>query len=102
MMVGTCDVRQRREDVRQAHESRGRRQDRNARDERAVLHGALVVRRASRRPTSREIIVSVLLGNPENWHLRGHEAARRMIDRAIRRAPDRERRSREAPAMPRR
>ena len=30
-----------------------------------------------------EIIVSVLLGNPESWHLRGHEAARRMIDRAI-------------------
>ena len=37
-----------------------------------------------------EIIVSVLLGNPENWHLRGHEAARKLIDRAIRRAPDRE------------
>lgn len=37
-----------------------------------------------------EIIVSVLLGNPENWHLRGHEAARKMIDRAIRRAPDRD------------
>jgi len=30
-----------------------------------------------------QIIVSVLLGNPENWHLRGHEAARRMIDRAL-------------------
>ena len=30
-----------------------------------------------------QIIVSVLLGNPENWHLRGHEAARRLIDRAI-------------------
>jgi len=37
-----------------------------------------------------EIIVSVLLGNPENWHLRGHEAARKLIDRAIRRAPDRD------------
>jgi peptidoglycan glycosyltransferase len=31
-----------------------------------------------------KIIVSVVLGNPENWHLRGHEAARRLIDRAIR------------------
>jgi cell division protein FtsI/penicillin-binding protein 2 len=31
-----------------------------------------------------EIIVSVLLGNPESWHLRGHEAAKRMIDRALR------------------
>lgn len=30
-----------------------------------------------------QIIVSVLLGNPENWHLRGHQAARRMIDRAL-------------------
>jgi len=30
-----------------------------------------------------QIIVSVLLGNPENWHLRGHEAARRMIDLAL-------------------
>jgi penicillin-binding protein A len=30
-----------------------------------------------------QIIVSILLGNPENWHLRGHEAARRLIDRAI-------------------
>jgi cell division protein FtsI/penicillin-binding protein 2 len=37
-----------------------------------------------------EIVVSVLLGNPESWHLRGHEAAKRMIDRAIRRAEDRE------------
>jgi cell division protein FtsI/penicillin-binding protein 2 len=33
-----------------------------------------------------EIIVSVVLGNPENWHLRGHEAARRLIDRALARA----------------
>jgi cell division protein FtsI/penicillin-binding protein 2 len=31
-----------------------------------------------------QIIVSVVLGNPENWHLRGHEAARRLIDRALR------------------
>jgi cell division protein FtsI/penicillin-binding protein 2 len=30
-----------------------------------------------------EIVVSVILGNPESWHLRGHEAARRMIDRAL-------------------
>lgn len=30
-----------------------------------------------------QVIVSVILGNPENWHLRGHEAARRLIDRAI-------------------
>jgi len=37
-----------------------------------------------------QIVVSVLLGNPESWHLRGHEAAKRMIDRAIRRAGDRE------------
>jgi cell division protein FtsI/penicillin-binding protein 2 len=30
-----------------------------------------------------KVIVSVLLGNPEKWHLRGHEAAKRMIDRAV-------------------
>jgi penicillin-binding protein A len=30
-----------------------------------------------------QIVVSVVLGNPENWHLRGHEAARRLIDHAI-------------------
>lgn len=30
-----------------------------------------------------QIIVSVLLGNPESWHLRGHEAARRLIDVAL-------------------
>lgn len=34
-----------------------------------------------------EIVVSVVLGNPENWHLRGHEAARRLIDRALDHAP---------------
>ena len=38
-----------------------------------------------------EIIVSVLLGNPESWHLRGHEAARRMIDRAISHGEDHDR-----------
>ncbi|MEO7734828.1 MAG: penicillin-binding transpeptidase domain-containing protein [Kofleriaceae bacterium] len=37
-----------------------------------------------------QIIVSVVLGNPENWHLRGHEAARRLIDRAIDRTKPRE------------
>ncbi len=35
-----------------------------------------------------EIVVSVVLGNAENWHLRGHEAARRLIDRAIRHGRD--------------
>jgi len=37
-----------------------------------------------------EIIVSVLLGNPESWHLRGHEAARRLIDKFTRPATKRE------------
>ena len=36
-----------------------------------------------------EIVVSVLLGNPESWHLRGHEAARRLIDRALKLEPTR-------------
>jgi penicillin-binding protein A len=30
-----------------------------------------------------EVVVSVLLGNPESWWLRGHEAAKRMIDKAM-------------------
>lgn len=38
-----------------------------------------------------EIVVSVLYGNPENWHLRGQEAARRLIDRATSREKDRKR-----------
>jgi cell division protein FtsI/penicillin-binding protein 2 len=42
-----------------------------------------------------EIIVSVLLGNPENWHMRGHEAARKMIDRAMRREPEHPRTARD-------
>jgi cell division protein FtsI/penicillin-binding protein 2 len=44
-----------------------------------------------------EVVVSVLLGNPESWHLRGHEAAKRMIDRATRRAGDREEAPKQAP-----
>jgi penicillin-binding protein A len=51
-------------------------------------------------PTDKpEVVVSVLLGNPESWWLRGHEAARRMIDRATRREADREETPR-APAKP--
>jgi cell division protein FtsI/penicillin-binding protein 2 len=38
-----------------------------------------------------EIVVSVLFGNSENWHLRGQEAARRLIDRATGREKDRKR-----------
>ena len=37
-----------------------------------------------------EIVVSVLLGNGMDWHLRGHEAARRVIDRALKAASARE------------
>jgi peptidoglycan glycosyltransferase len=37
-----------------------------------------------------EIVVSVLFGNPESWHLRGHEAARRLIDRFFKPAKARE------------
>jgi cell division protein FtsI/penicillin-binding protein 2 len=35
-----------------------------------------------------EIIVSVWLGNPESWQLRAHQAARKLIDRAVRHEPD--------------
>jgi len=40
-----------------------------------------------------KIIVSVVLGNPENWHLRGHEAARRLIDKALDLSTHRDRRA---------
>lgn len=30
-----------------------------------------------------EIVVSVLIGNAESWHLRGHEVAKRLIERAL-------------------
>lgn len=36
-----------------------------------------------------EVIVSVLFGNPESWHLRGHEAARKLIDKALKLAKSR-------------
>jgi cell division protein FtsI/penicillin-binding protein 2 len=35
-----------------------------------------------------QIVVAVVLGNAESWQLRAQEAARRLIDRAMRRAPD--------------
>jgi cell division protein FtsI/penicillin-binding protein 2 len=34
-----------------------------------------------------QIVVAVVLGNPENWHLRGQEAARRLIDKALAPSP---------------
>lgn len=35
-------------------------------------------------PTDKpQLVISVLLGNPESWHLRGHEAAKRLIDKAL-------------------
>lgn len=49
-----------------------------------------------------EIIVSVVLGNPPSWYLRGHEAARTLIDRAMQRAPDREARADDRPRKHRR
>jgi cell division protein FtsI/penicillin-binding protein 2 len=30
-----------------------------------------------------QLVVSVLLGNPESWHIKGHEAAKRLIDKAL-------------------
>ena len=36
-----------------------------------------------------EVIVSVLFGNPESWHLRGHEAARKLFDKAMKLAKTR-------------
>ena len=48
-----------------------------------------------------EIVVSVLLGNALDWHLRGHEAAKRLIDRALAPATDREKDRRAARSSPR-
>jgi cell division protein FtsI/penicillin-binding protein 2 len=46
-------------------------------------------------PTDKpELVVSVLIGNSESWHLRGHEVAKRLIDQALAPAPA-------APAAPR-
>ena len=36
-----------------------------------------------------QYVVAVVLGNPESWHLKAPEAARRLLDRAIRRESDR-------------
>jgi cell division protein FtsI/penicillin-binding protein 2 len=47
-----------------------------------------------------EIVISVLLGNPESWHIKGHEAAKRMIDRAMRRAGDRDDQADARPTRP--
>src|SRR5262249_49831846 len=35
-----------------------------------------------------QVIVSVMLGNSDNWRLRGHEAARKLIDHAVRHVRD--------------
>ncbi|MGE5182671.1 MAG: penicillin-binding transpeptidase domain-containing protein [Acidobacteriota bacterium] len=45
-----------------------------------------------------EIVVAVVLGNPESWHLRAQEAARRLIDRALISATGRESDRGDAPA----
>ena len=46
-------------------------------------------------PTDKpELVVSVLIGNSESWHLRGHEVAKRLIDLALAPTPA-------APAAPR-
>jgi cell division protein FtsI/penicillin-binding protein 2 len=47
-----------------------------------------------------EVIVAVVLGNGESWELRGQEAGRRLIDRAMRRAPDRGARDRSSGNTP--
>ena len=83
MMVGTCESGSASRSRSASAAGQGRRQDRHARPRTSRSTWSTRGSSASRPPTSREIIVSVLLGNPESWHLRGHEAAKRMIDRAI-------------------
>ena len=84
MMVGTCDSGS-------AAKSFGRRKELKVAGKTGTLtstspfymeHSWFVGFAPADKP---EVIVSVLFGNPENWHLRGHEAARRLIDRALKR-----------------
>lgn len=89
MMVGTCDSGS-------ASKSFGRRSDLKVAGKTGTLtrtepfymeHSWFVGFAPADKP---QVIVSVLFGNPENWHLRGHEAAKRLIDQALRSASSRE------------
>ncbi|CAN5905181.1 penicillin-binding transpeptidase domain-containing protein [soil metagenome] len=83
MMVGTCDSGS-------ASKSFGRRGDLKVAGKTGTLtrtepfymeHSWFVGFAPADKP---QVIVSVLFGNSENWHLKGHEAGRRLIDRALR------------------
>ena len=89
MMVGTCDSGS-------ASRSFGRRSDLKVAGKTGTLaqsapfymeHSWFVGFAPAEKP---QVIVSVLFGNAENWHLKGHEAARKLIDRALRPATQRE------------
>jgi cell division protein FtsI/penicillin-binding protein 2 len=81
MMVGTCDSGS-------AAKSFGRRDTKTAGKTGTLTstqpfymeHSWFVGFAPAEKP---QVIVSVLFGNPESWHLRGHEAARKLIDRAL-------------------
>jgi cell division protein FtsI/penicillin-binding protein 2 len=85
MMVGTCDSGS------AAKSFRGRRETRVAGKTGTLTstkpfymeHSWFVGFAPAEKP---EVIVSVLFGNPENWHLKGHEAARKLIDKALKSA----------------
>jgi cell division protein FtsI/penicillin-binding protein 2 len=47
-----------------------------------------------------EVVVSVLIGNSADWHLRGHEVAKRLLDRALAPATAREKGRSAAPVRP--
>ena len=48
-----------------------------------------------------EVVVSVLIGNSDAWHLRGHEVAKRLIDHALAPGPATAREKDRSAALPR-
>jgi penicillin-binding protein A len=86
MMAGTCDegsaarVFGRRRNIRVAGKTGTLARSEPVR----IEHSWFVGFAPAEKP---EIVVSVLIGNSDAWHLRGHEVAKRLIDQALGPAP---------------
>ena len=81
MMVATCEDGSAAKSFRRAHVRVAGKTGTLARSEPFYMEHSWFVGYAP--ADAPQIIVSVVLGNPEDWHLRGHEAARRLIDQAL-------------------
>jgi cell division protein FtsI/penicillin-binding protein 2 len=81
MMIGTCDGGSANKSFGAVHRKgltvAGKTGTLTKTDPFYIEHSSFVGYAPAEKP---EIVVSVLLGNPENWHLRGHEAARRGLN----------------------